>query len=307
MQWTKLKVHIKPEAVDAVSDAILGLGIEGIEIEDNYLSDADRKAMYVDYTEDALMPYEEYRVVAYLDESQDVATMQSLIEAEVKRISNFIEVGSGRFTVEVMPDEDYENKWKEFYQPFRVGSNIIVTPVWEEAEAKDGDVVIKIDPGMAFGSGTHETTSMCVEFLQEIDVKGKNIVDVGCGSGILGIVAAKLGASKVLAIDIDENAVIAAKENVKINEVAQVVEVTYGDLLKKVSDKVQIVVANILADVIMAISPDVKQIMGKEGLFISSGILATRAEEVVKVLEDNDYSVIEVRTQGEWSAILAKI
>lgn len=306
MKWTKLKVHVAPEAVDAVADSILGLGIEGIEIEDNFLSEEDRKAMFIDYTDEDLIPLEEYRIVAYLDESQDVAKVQGMIEAELTRIRNFIPVGSGRFSIEVMPEDDYENKWKEFYKPFRVGDHMIVTPLWEAPEATPEDIVIRIDPGMAFGSGTHETTAMCVEFLQEIDVRAKKVVDVGCGSGILGIVAAKLEAAEVLAIDIDENAVTVAAQNAVTNEVAAQMTVTQGDLLDKVRDKTQVVVANILADVILHITPQVKEVLEEGGYFISSGILATRAEEVAEGLRTGGYEVVEIRTRGEWSAILAR-
>lgn len=307
MKWTKLKVHVNPMAVEAVSHSVLNLGIEGIEIEDNYLSEEDRQAMGANFVDVSIIPLEEYRVVAYLDESKDVQVVQKQIKAELKRISDFLPIGSVFFSTEDMPDEDYENKWKEFYQPFRIGQNMIVTPIWEEPEAKENDVIIKIDPGMAFGSGTHETTSLGVEFLQEVDVTDKSVVDIGCGSGILGIIAAKLGARKVVGIDIDENAVTIAAENVMSNDVQTVMTVIHGDLLEQVSEPVQVVVANIIAEVIMFITADVKKILTEEGIFISSGILSTKAEEVKAHLVVNGFDVLEVKTQGEWSAILAKV
>ena len=306
MKWTKLKIHVNPMAVEALSDSLLGLGVEGIEIEDNFLSEQDRKSMFIDYTDEDLIPLEEYRVVAYLDETMDINSLKESVRAELSRIGQFLEIGSGAFSVEEMPDEDYENKWKDYYQPFKVGEHMVITPIWEEPEISADDVLIRIDPGMAFGSGTHETTSLCVEFLQENEVKGKKVLDVGCGSGILGIVASKLDAESVLAIDIDENAVTIAEQNAVSNNVQSVMSVTHGDLLDMVEAPVQIVVANILADVIMAIAEDVKQVLTDEGLFISSGILVTRADEVEAVLKDNGFQVLEVRKRGEWSAILAK-
>lgn len=307
MKWTKLKVHVNPMAVEAVADSVLNLGIEGIEIEDNVLSQEDREAMFVNYVDEAIVPLEEHRVVAYLDETMDVGTIQKQISRELERISEFLSVGSGHFTIEVMPDEDYENKWKEFYQPFRVGHKMIVTPIWETPEAGPEDIVIRIDPGMAFGSGTHETTSLCVEYLQNIDLTDKKVLDVGCGSGILGIVAAKLGASSVLGIDIDEKAVTIAGENVISNDVQQQMTVVHGDLLEQVTSPVQVVVANILAEVIMLITVDVKKILTKGGYYIASGILATKADEVQNHMINHGFDVVEVKRQGEWSAILARL
>ena len=307
MRWTKLKVHIKPEAVDAVSDGILGLGIEGIQIEDNFLSEEDRASMFVDYTADELIPLDEYRIVVYLDETMDVDQVNMDIENEVQRIREFMDVGSGSITVELMPDEDYENKWKEYYQPFRVGDHMVITPIWETPEVEADDVLIKINPGMAFGSGTHETTSMCVEMLQSINLSDKSVLDIGTGSGILGIVAAKLGAQQVVAVDIDPNAVTVAKENAVSNDVSEVMVVKEGDLLDQVTGRSEVVVANILADVIIGITEPVKQVITKGGIFISSGILASRAEEVKMVLEESGYEVLHVVIKGEWAAIKATI
>lgn len=305
MKWTKLKVHINPMAVEAMSDSLLGLGIEGIEIEDNFLSDGDRRAMFIDYTDEHLVPLDEYRIVAYLDESMDIEEMKTRISLEVQRLREFLEVGSGIFSIEEMPEEDYENKWKEFYQPFKVGDHMIITPIWETPESEEGDTVVRIDPGMAFGSGTHETTSLCVEFLLEQSLSDKKVVDVGCGSGILGIVAAKLGASDVLGIDIDENAVTIAAENVLSNDVASVMSVAHGDLLDQVQCKVDVIVANILADVIIHLTPTVKAVLLKGGTFISSGILVSRIPDVTEALEANGYRIEEVREKGEWAAIQA--
>lgn len=306
MKWTKLKVHVDPLAVDAVSNLMLELGVEGIEIEDNFLSEQDKEAMYVDYVDAALVPLEEYRVVAYLDESMSVESLQAAIVKGLEHIREFLEVGSGAILIEAMPDEDYENKWKEFYAPFRVGEHMIITPIWERPETKEGDLVVKIDPGMAFGSGTHETTSLCVEYLQNIGLENADVVDMGCGSGILGLVAGKLGAKTVTAIDIDENAVAIAKENVVSNELDHVMTVSLGSEMSLPSEAIDVVIANILADVIIDLTPEAKRILKKSGYFISSGILNSRVEEVTGVLATNNFDVIEVKEKGEWSAILAK-
>ena len=305
MKWTKLKVHVNPIAIEAVSDMVLGLGIEGIEIEDNFLSVADQEAMYVNYVDESLVPYDEYRVVAYLDETMDVAFYQEAISKGLQRISAFLPIGSGKFSIEEMPDEDYENKWKEHYQPFRVGSKMVITPIWETPHVEEDDVVIRIDPGLAFGSGTHETTALCIEFLQQLDLADKKIVDVGCGSGILGIAAVKLGARDVIGIDIDENAVTIARENLVSNNVQGLMTIQQGNLLDNIDTQVEVVVANILADVIMLITPEVKSALQGSGYFIASGILSTRLEEVTNVLAINGFEVIEIKEKGEWSAVLS--
>ncbi len=281
MKWTKLKVHVNPMAVEAVSDSILGLGLEGLEIEDNFLSEGDKEAMFVHSVDASIIPFDEVRVVVYLDESMDVQAIQKQIADELVRISDFLPTGSGRFLIEEMPDEDYEHKWKEFYQPFRVGENMIVTPIWEEPEVGKNDIVIKIDPGLAFGSGTHETTSLCVEYLQAIDVTHKKVVDVGCGSGILGIIAVKLGADQVIGIDIDENAIAIAVENVVSNDVQHKMSIIQGNLLEEVDEPVQVVVANILAGPLIELAESIAAHVKGGCVLALSGILSEQVEEVL--------------------------
>lgn len=307
MKWTKLIINLNPMAVEAVANMVLELGIEGIEIDDNILSDEDKEAMYVGYVDESIVPLDEHRVIAYLDENQDVMMIKGQVEDGLNRVKEFLELGSAHIEIEEMPEENYEEKWKDFYSSFRVGERIIVTPIWEEAQADEDDILIKVDPGMAFGSGTHETTSMCMEILLDENVEGKSVVDVGCGSGILGITAAKLGASEISGVDIDEAAVSIAKENVLTNEVDKVMSVYHGNLLDQVSKKVDVVVANILADVIIMIAGDVKKILADDGIFIASGIILDKVEEVQVALKAVGFSKVVVREQGEWAAMTARI
>lgn len=304
MKWTKLKIHIKPEAVDALINTLMEIGIEGVEIEDQFLSKEDREAMYVNYIDEKLVPLEEYRVIVYLDETKDIGAIQKLIEKSVIRLREFMEVGTGHINLEEMPDEDYENSWKAYYKPFRIGENLIITPIWEEADAMADDVVIRIDPGMAFGSGTHETTTMCIEFIQEIGCT-ETVIDVGCGSGILGIVAAKLGATQVIGIDIDQDSVKVARENIQHNHVEENVTIYQGDLLERIQEPADVVVANILADIIIDISKDIQTVLNKNGKFIASGIIHSKLTEVIEALEEQGFRIIKVKKEGEWAAILA--
>jgi ribosomal protein L11 methyltransferase len=307
MIWTKLKVNVNPVAVDAVSNMMFDLGIEGVEIDDQFLSIEDQKAMFVNYVDASLVPLEEYRVIAYLDETQDMNGLRVSIEAELLRLRDFMEVGSGRIDIEVMPEEDYENNWKAYYKPFRVGKNLIVTPIWETPEVLEGDIVIAIDPGMAFGTGTHETTSLCIEYLLEHQGDLGSVLDIGCGSGILGITAVKLGAVSAIGVDIDENAVTIAKENVAHNKVDHQVYIYQGNLIDHVEEPVDLLVANILADVLIMLTKDVKKVLKKDGVFITSGIIEDKEMAVTEALLAAEFKIVDIKRKGEWVAIKATL
>jgi len=305
MKWTKLKIHVAPLSVDAVSNMLFDLGMEGIEIEDQYLSESDKEAMFANYVTDTLVPLEEYRVVVYLDENQDIDVCKRDIEQGLTALRAFLEIGSGKIIVETMPDEDYENKWKTFYKPFRVGDHMVITPIWEKPELMEGDMVIAIDPGMAFGSGTHETTYLCIELLQACEHDLGQVADIGCGSGILAIAAVRLGAKSAVGVDIDENAVKIARENVKHNLLEDKVTIYKGNLLDSIQTPANTVVANILAEVIIDITKDVKKILHASGIFIASGILKEKEKAVTEALTNEGFNILDIRRKGEWVAIKA--
>jgi len=307
MKWTKIKIHVAPLSVDAVSNMLFDLGMEGLEIEDQYLSESDKAAMFANYVADTIVPLEEYRVVIYLDENQDIEICKTDIEKGLKNLSAFLEIGSGIITVETMPEEDYENKWKTFYKPFRVGKNVVVTPIWEKPDLMDGDMVIAIDPGMAFGSGTHETTYLCIELLQACNQHLGEVADIGCGSGILAIAAVRLGAKSAIGVDIDENAVKIAKENVQHNALENQITICQGDLLENILTPVNTVVANILAEVIIDLAKDVKKILHTSGIFIASGILNEKEKAVIEALTGEGFNILDIRRKGEWVAIKASL
>ncbi len=296
MKWTKLIISVNPVAVEALAGgAIMELGIEGVEIDDGILSDSEKEAMFVNYVDASIVPHEEHRVIIYLDEEQNVNEIRMNVEKALETIKDFLDIGSANITIEEMPDEDYENKWKEFYSSFRIGEHMLIAPIWEEVYGEADDIIIKIDPGMAFGSGTHETTSMCVEALIDLDLTSKVVADVGCGSGILGIAAAKLGASKVIGIDIDVNAVTIAKENIVTNNVDTVMSIKEGNLLDQIDDNVDIVLANIMADVIIMIADDVKKALVSGGVFIASGgIILDKIQETESKLKDAGFIDVKV-------------
>ena len=205
-------------------------------------------------------------------------------------------------------EEDWANNWKQYYKPTRIGDNIVIKPEWEDYEAGENDLVIRMDPGMAFGTGSHETTSMCIVNLEKYVNKDSTVFDIGCGSGILGIVAAKLGAKDVVGIDIDAVAVKVAKENISKNGVDKVMVAMEGNLADDMDKdkKADIVVANIIADIIVILAKDVKSFLKEGGIFISSGIILAKIDEVVASLEENGFEIVSVEKKGEWACVIAR-
>lgn len=203
-------------------------------------------------------------------------------------------------------DDDWKDKWKEYFKPAKVTDRLVVKPTWEEYEKTDGELVIEIDPGMAFGTGTHETTSLCLELIEKYMKPGDDVLDVGCGSGILAIAAGLLGANNVLGIEIDPVAVEIGKSNVALNGLSENVKVVYGDLTKGVDFMADLVAANLMADIVKILSKDVAKHIKPGGIYISSGILAELAGDVGSVIEKCGFEIEEVRVKGEWCAIAAR-
>ncbi len=308
LKWTQCKVYINDEAIEAVSYMLTEQGIQGIEVVDNTLSNEDKEEIIVDYIEDGVIDNNRDTFIRfYLSEQEDVTEKIDEIKAKIKDIGKYLEVGKTNIELTIIDDEDWANNWKKYYKPFKIDNNIIIKPTWEKYTKKThDDVIIEIDPGMAFGSGTHETTSMCVSMINKYLSKDDLVIDVGCGSGILGITAAKLGAGEVTCIDLDKNAVKAAKENVVTNKVDDKVNVLNGDLLEMVDIKANMVVANIMADIIMILAKGVAKYLIPNGIFISSGIILDRVEDVKDALLANEFEIVEIKRMGEWAAIVSR-
>jgi ribosomal protein L11 methyltransferase len=217
------------------------------------------------------------------------------------------DVDLGPLTVDVYVEDDSEWKdnWKEFFKPKKVGKRIVVKPTWYEYEKEEGDLVIEIDPGMAFGTGTHETTSLCLRLMEDYMADGDKVLDVGCGSGILAIAGALLGSPEVLGVEIDPVAVEIAQENLELNGVTDVARAQYGDLTKGIDFKAEIVVANLMADLVMMLSADVAKHILPGGKYISSGILVEKRDQVAAVIRDCGFDIVEIREDGMWCAIVA--
>lgn len=306
MEWHEIIIHTKSEAVDLIASKLYEIGVKGIEIIDPSLSQEERDRLIVDYIDESLVQSETVKIICYFSSEENLEEKIHLIEDLLKEMTDFVDIGQGTIETLITKEEDWANNWKQYYKPFRVGAHIVIKPTWETFDdLQEDDLLIEIDPGMAFGCGTHETTSMCIEHLQKYLSPMDHVIDVGCGSGILSIVAAKLGAKKVEAIDLDKAAVKVTKENVELNEISDIVTVFHGDLLQNTQEKADVVVANIMADVIIILVDDILRVLKTGGLFITSGIIQDRTEEVQLKIESAGFEIIEITKNGEWVSIAA--
>ena len=247
-------------------------------------------------------------IKTYIPEERNVLELIETVKARIALLPSFgLDIGEGSVSLSNVNESDWANEWKKYYKPTKVGKKIVVKPSWEEYEKQEGDLIIELDPGMAFGTGTHETTSMCIRELENYVDETKTVFDIGCGSGILAIAAAQLGAKEVVAGDLDEVAVKVSKENCEINNVSDKVVVKHGSLFEVVDSKADVIVANIIADIIKILAKDVSKFLKDDGVFISSGIILAKIDEVCQALEENGFEIVKVERLGEWSAIVSKL
>ncbi|MCL5779376.1 MAG: 50S ribosomal protein L11 methyltransferase [Firmicutes bacterium] len=304
MNWLEIAVHVPHEGIDMVSNIFDELGAGGVVIEDPALISRYIEANIWDHYEfppevlNRPMPM----VKAYLPEGPELEDKLVLLQ---ERLAGLPLGSAPKVETARVAEEDWATAWMAYYKPVEIGRKLAVKPSWEEYTPPDGRVVLELDPGMAFGCGNHPTTAMCMEFLEGIIKGGETVADVGTGTGILAITSAKLGAARVFAVDLDEVAVNVARENARLNKVEDKVEVLHGNLLDQVNRPVDIVIANIVANVIIVLAPDVLRILKPGGTFITSGIIRNRAEEVKEKLEQTGFKVLERKEDGEWVSYLS--
>ncbi|WP_300383035.1 50S ribosomal protein L11 methyltransferase [Clostridium sp.] len=308
--WIEVRIITKSEALEPVSGIFYGLDCKGVAIEDpNDILGRDKGPLTWDFADLNVLEYkgEAAVVKAYFSEEDDIEEILAYINEKMEELKSIgIDLGLGEVESKEMFEEDWANNWKKYYKPTKVGERLVVKPIWEEYEAKDGELVVELDPGMAFGTGDHETTRMCMKGLEKHVKEDSTVFDVGCGSGILTIAAAKLGAKLAVGVDLDPVAVESAKENVAFNNLNNI-QILYGNLVEVIDGKADIVVANILAEVICILTDDVKRVLKKDGYFITSGIIHDRVEMVKAKLEDSGFEVLEINKEGEWNCIVAKL
>lgn len=312
MKWIEVTIKTTTEAVEAITNILDDLRTGGVMIEDPKDFFFQKKnELDWDYIEEEVFNKrnsEGVLIKTYISEERNVMELVEIIKQKVSALTGFgIDIGEGSVSLGQVNEEDWANEWKKYYKPTKIGEKLVVKPTWEDYEVQDGDLVIELDPGMAFGTGTHETTTMCMRELEKYVTEDSKVFDIGCGSGILAIAAAKLGAKDVIAVDLDEVAVKVAAENVAHNHVQDSVKVLHGNLIDVVSDKADVVVANIIADIIKILAKDVHSCMKEDAVFISSGIIHAKVDEVKESLIENGFEIIEVKTLGEWNAIVAKL
>lgn len=312
MDWIELTVHTTTQGAEVVSDALMLSGATGTMVEDRAdIPDPDKPNGYWEIIDPKLIESlpEDVQVHAWFEPD---ATFQERLQAlrsqldMNRRLAPEVDLGTLAIDTVNVKDEDWSEVWKQFYKSFRAGRSLVVKPTWEPYDAKPSDRVIEIDPGMAFGSGTHETTGMCLELLEEAVHGGERVIDVGTGSGILAIGAALLGARDVLAIDIDPTAVKVARENVAHNHLEQTITTLEGNLLEKVDAQCEVCVANIIADVICMFAAPLNDHIVPGGLFICSGIIKEREQDVTGALLAAGYAILEIRRKGEWVAMISR-
>lgn len=316
MKWKKFTLTTTTEAVDLISSLFNEIGIEGIEIEDNIpLTEKETKGMFIDILPE--LPPDEgvAKVSFYLDDDAEIEGILKKVDEGLEELRMFTDLGSCTMEASETEDKDWINNWKQYFKPFTV-DDILIKPTWEPVPDEHKDkMLIQIDPGTAFGTGMHETTQLCIRQLRKYVNNGTKVLDVGTGSGILGIAALKLGAKEVFGTDLDENAITAVGENLEANGIAsEEFRVVQGNIIedKAIQDSAgyeyyDVAVANILADVIILLQKEIPAHIKKGGIFITSGIIDMKEEAVKKAFEENEaFELVEITRQGEWVSITAR-
>ena len=315
MKWNRFTIKTKTEAEDVIISALADVGVEGVEIQDKQpLTETDKEQMFVDIMPEGPADDGIAYLNFYLEEDTETAPVLERVRAVLEEVRGYMDIGEGTITESQTEDKDWIKKWKEYFHQFYV-DDILIVPSWEEVKEEDKDkMILHIDPGTAFGTGMHETTQLVIRQLKKFVTKDTQMLDVGTGSGILGIVALKLGAAHVVGTDLDPCAIPAVADNKEANDIKdETFDMLIGNIIddKEVQDtvgyeKYDIVTANILADVLVPLTPVIVNQMKKGAYYITSGILDVKEEVVVKAVKDAGLQLVEVTHQGEWVSVTAR-
>lgn len=319
MDWMKVTIATTTAGIEPVSGRLYQLGIQGLEIcdKDDFADFLENNRKYWDYVDEELERLREAETTVTLYVSAEASGREQLTAVrdsitQLKALDSEQEYGSLTITLENMRDEDWSENWKQFFHPIPVGEKILIQPEWQPDENAEGRIVFRLNPGMSFGTGSHISTRFCIEEIEKCLKQGDKILDLGCGSGILSVIGLLLGAEEADAVDIDPNAADASYDNLERNHLPrECYHVTAGDILtdsalrtQYSNKKYDIVLANIVADVIIALSAFVKEFMKPNGTFICSGIIAERTDEVADALRKNGLKIDKIRTEEDWSVIV---
>jgi ribosomal protein L11 methyltransferase len=312
LKWTEISIHTTQEAIEPVANILHEAGASGVVIEDPEVlerdfSDANSFGELYQLNPDDY-PEEGVLIKGYLPMNSFLGEAVEEIKMRLNNLLLYnINLGLGTVTLTEVHEDDWAHAWKKYYKPTKVSERITVIPTWEEYEATDQDeIIIELDPGMAFGTGTHPTTVLCLQAMEDTVQAGDKVIDVGCGSGVLSVAAAKLGAEQVLALDLDQVAVKITEENVKVNGVQNKIRVKQNNLLDHLDLEVDLIVANILAEVILRFTADAYHLLKKGGYFICSGIIAAKKAEVTDALLREGFTIEETLFMEDWVAFIAK-
>lgn len=313
MDWIEVTVKTTAEGADIIAQVFYDVGVTGVVVEDSgSILQAQQEEVTWDYIDDSIIDDIEEGVLikAYLSKDNSFEDKFCKVKNKINQLQNQsygLELGSLSMKVSNVKEEDWANNWKKYYKPFKVSERIVIKPSWEEYTVKGDEIVLEMDPGMAFGTGIHETTALCIDALDRFIEPGARVVDIGCGTGVLAVSSILLGAEKATAVDLDSNAVAITAENAKRNQVDDKLEVFHGNLLDKVEGRFDIAVANIIADVIIELTLTIDNFLKPNGLFIASGIILDRLQDVLDAMEASGLEVVEKNTRGEWAVVVSRV
>ncbi|GER66948.1 ribosomal protein L11 methyltransferase [Weizmannia acidilactici] len=310
MKWSEIMIHTANEAVEAISNILYEAGAGGIVIEDSneLLKEHEDRFGEIYELDPDDFPDEGVIIKAYLPINSFLGETVEEIKQAITNLATFdIDIGPNKVTISEVNEEEWATAWKKYYNPVKISEKFTIVPTWENYEPVSSDeLIIELDPGMAFGTGTHPTTVMCIQALERTVKPGDTVIDVGTGSGVLSIAAAMLGAERVTALDLDEVAVHAATLNVKLNKMQDRVTVKQNDLLKGINGQADVVVANILAEVIIGFTEDAAKTVKPGGWFITSGIIRQKKDVVKDALLSSGFTIEETMVMEDWVALIAK-
>lgn len=306
MKWIEITVTTNNQASEAIAELLTNIGANGTEMVDPF---AFRQVLennrYLDYADEGLI--ESYGtdviVKAYFSDDRNAAALTEEIDISLTDMKEYLDVGSAEIKCVIRDDAEWKDNWKNYFKTFQFTDRIIIKPSWEDFDVGPQDIVIELDPGMAFGTGTHETTKMCASLGEKYLKKGDEVLDLGCGTAILALSAVKLGAASALAVDIDDAAVKTARQNIRNNGESLKIEVTQGELHSIPKKKYDLIFINIIADIILSLASEIKDYTGNDTKILLSGIIKSRREEVKKTYTELGFRLIEELTEGEWVAM----
>ena len=308
MKWCEISIQTSHEAVELIAEIFRDLGASGVVIEDPELVNDYITSGKWDYTDIPIAKETEVVVEkAYLPVNGELEGRIQTLQQEIKALeSRGVNTAPAVLTTAELQDEDWSDTWKQYFHTEKPGERVVIKPTWEEYEPKDDEVVIELDPGAAFGTGTHATTSMCIRQLEKLVKPGMTVFDVGTGSGILSIISAKLGAKNIQAVDYDDSVLKIVEENLEQNNVQDIISVAQSDLMQNVHGKAELVIANIIADIIIRLFDQLDEHLEQDGTLLTSGIIEDRIEDVLAAAEAHGYGVVERLENKGWACITFK-